>query len=54
MFRRKHQPPNQPFSHADDCRIVKGRSRRRDPVERGRARSLGPDLPVQSGALPRT
>jgi hypothetical protein len=24
MFRRKHhRPPNQPFSHTDDCRIVK-------------------------------
>jgi hypothetical protein len=53
MF-RKRSPPSTAFVHAYDCKIpLEGRSWRRDPVERDRARSLGAALRLYGRVLAR-
>ena len=49
MFGKKNRctPPDTPFVHADDCKIVAADPGVEPPVERDRARSVGAPLCVQ-------
>jgi hypothetical protein len=47
MFGLRKKGPTRPFSHADNCKIVKADPGRRDPVVGGREWALAGSLPVR-------